>query len=708
MIAIVFLAISNYSYSANEYRLSGTGAPTFYSSLQAVLTAANSVTNGTAAKTITVVAAPPAEAAGSTLTGANYTTLLFTSSGVFTITSTGGAAILILDGADNVTIDGTAGGGTLTFNNTSVALAAGSIQMVNGSSNNIVRNCTCIGVGVATSQGGRTINIGQSLLDAQGGNNNNIIERNTVIGGRRGIQVFGSAPLGGQLGVTNDNTIIRNNVVKNNSSIGIFVGSETRNNTVLSNEVFMDPGVVVVGDGLNFRGINCQGVGTNNIRKNRVHDLSSTTPSSTFFGILSIPVTLTAPGSNLTTNNIINNCVTLMTNNDGQVIGIDLSNIAQEYTGNVFNNTCRLAGNSTVQQFSAALIADNNLTGSIINLCNNIAINGKTSAVDSSTQVGLDLTTYPATGVTLNSDYNIGKGLDTITGWDAGYNGFLYRNAGGLALYKAAAFPNEQHTAFMNVLFTGLNTCDLNLAAVGGDMSGKPLALVPDDINGTVRNATYPYRGAYEGPALKVLSVTVCLEGKVAGGEIQVCLYDANCNLISDGTADINFATGKTNLAFGNAVSNGVGYYLRVKSINHLATWSALPNIVFAAGGPPNATYDFTTSPSKAFGNNQTPGPPSCMFGGDVNQDGTIDVTDAGLIDNDAFNFTAGPRLATDINSDGVVDLSDASIADNNIFNFVSKVSPCPVFESIISGQIETKQLQVLDKSNTVSIKAQQ
>jgi len=62
-------------------------------------------------------------------------------------------------------------------------------------------------------------------------------------------------------------------------------------------------------------------------------------------------------------------------------------------------------------------------------------------------------------------------------------------------------------------------------------------------------------------------------------------------------------------------------------------------------------------------------------FSGDVNQDGVIDGTDAGLIDNDAFNFGSG-YISTDLNYDDIVDATDASLADNNAYNFVGSVRP--------------------------------
>ena len=64
-----------------------------------------------------------------------------------------------------------------------------------------------------------------------------------------------------------------------------------------------------------------------------------------------------------------------------------------------------------------------------------------------------------------------------------------------------------------------------------------------------------------------------------------------------------------------------------------------------------------------------------CLYSGDVNQDGTVDLTDGSLIDNEAFNFASG-YLPTDVNGDRVTDLDDAVFADNNGLNFVGVIRP--------------------------------
>ena len=117
-------------------------------------------------------------------------------------------------------------------------------------------------------------------------------------------------------------------------------------------------------------------------------------------------------------------------------------------------------------------------------------------------------------------------------------------------------------------------------------------------------------------------------------------------------------------------------YYLVVKHFNTIITWSK-------SGGEPLVAdnsvmnYDFTSSVTKAFGNNMIlVGLKACMYSGDVDQNGFIDATDVSLIDNDAFNFVSGVRLSTDLNADNIVDETDFALVDNNAANFVGVIAP--------------------------------
>jgi len=65
------------------------------------------------------------------------------------------------------------------------------------------------------------------------------------------------------------------------------------------------------------------------------------------------------------------------------------------------------------------------------------------------------------------------------------------------------------------------------------------------------------------------------------------------------------------------------------------------------------------------------------MYSGDVNQDNTIDASDAAIVDNDAANLVTGYSI-TDLNGDMIVDATDFAIIDENANRFIS----IPIYNS--------------------------
>lgn len=177
----------------------------------------------------------------------------------------------------------------------------------------------------------------------------------------------------------------------------------------------------------------------------------------------------------------------------------------------------------------------------------------------------------------------------------------------------------------------------------------------------------------------KTLNLTALLQG----------FYDQSTNKMQSDTAQIFFriplppyskvdsakavldSNGNANFYF-TKVNNG---YRVFKHRNSIETWTPTP-IPFTGD---TASYDFTTSSSKAFGNNQIQIDASpikfAIYVGDVNQDGVVDATDAATVDNDASNFVTG-YVNSDVTGDNVVDASDAALVDNNAANFVGKITP--------------------------------
>jgi hypothetical protein len=176
-----------------------------------------------------------------------------------------------------------------------------------------------------------------------------------------------------------------------------------------------------------------------------------------------------------------------------------------------------------------------------------------------------------------------------------------------------------------------------------------------------------------------IASVRAILEGPFNGTlmdnsvyplTVTAKLYDAGTNALVDSkTGDLSTA-GVGTFNFTNA-SNGTPYYIAIKSSNTLETQSATGQS-FTMG---SLNYDFTTGLAQAYtdGGGIDPmllkGGKWCIYSGDVNQDGGVDIFDLSPVDND--NTAGGTPgvpsgLPTDVNGDGGTDIFDLSIVDNN------------------------------------------
>jgi glucose/arabinose dehydrogenase len=155
---------------------------------------------------------------------------------------------------------------------------------------------------------------------------------------------------------------------------------------------------------------------------------------------------------------------------------------------------------------------------------------------------------------------------------------------------------------------------------------------------------------------------------------VKVTLHQATSpNIIVDSAKTVIDSLSFRGYCFFNNAPTGL-YYIRVTHRNGLETWSKSGGETLTRGEV--LAYDFTSSASQAYGNNQIQkGSRFCFYSGDVNKDGTIDGSDNSIIDNDVNVYATG-FLVTDLNADYAVDGSDLLIADNNASNFVSVVAP--------------------------------
>lgn len=680
VIALLFaMNISSFAQNVNV----GPVNPQTYLTLQAAFTAINGGLHGAGAIQVSIKGST-VEAASAILQGGVFASCVITPQGAQTVTGNFNASVIDLSGADNVLIDGlNAAGNSLTIVNPNAGTNANGVQCSNGATNNQIRNITCVGLGAAgATAGGRGVSIGQSV-SGTGGNNDNLIENVTTNGFRRGIQNFGTAGLH-----INERTTVRGCKIKNFTSLGIFIGSEVMDNVVEMNEVFHD--AAVANDPAGSRAINIQGLGTNVVRRNWIHDLTGTVAGG-FIGIITIPILFTAPiVSPPTSIEISNNMVALNSciSSASFIYGIfptsNTSTVA--YHCKVYYNSIRIAGNSDASlaaDIECLPVAIDGVAGpSTVEVYNNISKNDRTGGSTGALFVGQFLY-YPVPDVTVLADHNISYTTDTtVRGWDAGYNTSVYRGFGGQELYKDTLCDadQEQNTAFIPVEFVSLTLLSLT-NNVGANMDAKEIPGINIDFNGDSRAITgtnvFTYRGCdeffggkkcyqiyFKLQEIVCYSYRVCiwLRYTIPPYEIWDCSwYRVREWIISTSVACVR-------IYFGPGIGNG-SYYLEVLTKHSIRTQSANP-VSFAAT---TGTYDFTTSPSQAYGGNLSgSSAPYEIYNGDVNQDDIVDGADGSDVDNDAANFVFGCYIRTDVNDDGVVDGSDATIVDNNAANFVA------------------------------------
>ena len=142
--------------------------------------------------------------------------------------------------------------------------------------------------------------------------------------------------------------------------------------------------------------------------------------------------------------------------------------------------------------------------------------------------------------------------------------------------------------------------------------------------------------------------------------------YSVLAVLHIDGTASMQYPS----------TVNGNEYYIAVKHRNHMETWSKLP-VMFTS----TTAYDFSSAMVQAYDDGVNPpmasvaGGKFAFYGGDVNQDGGIDASDQGDVDNDVSLFAFGYNT-TDATGDGSTDASDMQVVDNNLPLFLFYARP--------------------------------
>ena len=181
-------------------------------------------------------------------------------------------------------------------------------------------------------------------------------------------------------------------------------------------------------------------------------------------------------------------------------------------------------------------------------------------------------------------------------------------------------------------------------------------------------------------PTTKTLNLTVMIEGMwdgttIVSDSVTVELRNTSApfNLIESKKILLN-STGSGSLIF-IQVADGTPYYLIIKHRNSIETWSS-STVQFIAG---NLSYDFTNAQNKSYGNNlKLVNNKWCIYSGDVNQDGFIDITDQSQIFIDNISGAIG-YISTDLNGDYFTEVGDLNLVFINRVLGISRQRPAGV-----------------------------
>ncbi|WP_035656356.1 beta strand repeat-containing protein, partial [Flavobacterium enshiense] len=448
-----------------------------------------------------------------------------------TITASNTTAIVKLNGADYVTIDGSNNGTNskdLTIANTSTSTLPAVVWLASsattGATNNTVKNCIVRGQASTTTRAAIETSGSAISAVAEMVNSGNKFQNNTISLAKNGIEIVGPVAMqsgtvisGNTIGtgaatlsisgisVSNENgTVIDNNTVHGVSSTnsispfakvgGILLMTNT-SGVVISNNTIKNIKSIfnLTGDnsvaGIIVPAGNIDAI----IKGNVITDIGNN--SNAAYGVRGI--TVLGNGAAIT-----NNMISDIYNYQGSIlgsastIGVALSGTAANVS--LINNTVHLFGNragnaaNTTSGVAACIYIET--SGSGLDIRNNILVN-----------------TYDNTASTGDKSYAIYSMASGNTQFAAIDNNDYYVAAGGTPvigyLNGDKVTLNDFVTAFggntnsVNVLPVFTSNTDLHLVPASNsalDNLGTPVTAVANDIDGQTRNASTPDMGADE------------------------------------------------------------------------------------------------------------------------------------------------------------------------------------------------------------------
>jgi len=641
------------------------------------------------------------EPANAVLKGGIFTSCLIKPTAIVSVSaSTCTEKVIVLDEADNVTIDGRinqTGSIALTITNRNQTAATCCVNLSNGAINNFIKFISCNIPNNGFTTGANAIEITTSN-PGKGGNNDNKVEGCLITEARCGINVYGNSFY------TNDRSIILKNIINNCTQTGIFGDINSRDNTIESNQLF---NTSTVNGNSYFNAILLRGVGINNkIIKNKIYKLNF---ANTPYNIVGIEVNSypASTGSSITTVDVSNNFISLGGNSNVPYIdGILSQMFNNSVTINNYYNSIYIFGQYlgySNPDFTSGIRSFGGLAGCVYNQKNNISVNKRTAAYSVINWNVASLTNFNL--LTKNIDYNCYWSSGEVARW-------VNTSYTSLTEYQCAVSPNEQNTIFKDVNFVDAANGDLHLAgpSIGDyDLIGIAGLTILGDFDLTAgRSPTTPFMGADESTPF-TFNGTIRVKAYIDGipvpdaytKHLTIEIWECNAagqtvsatplaSTIPPAT-DFFSVTGTTIVNCPGVLTLPVGhkFYIKITYPGAFETWSK-DGGELTSGGYLN--YDFTTSASQAYnGNTKTCGCKNYIYNGDTNNDGYIGSFD---LDNMMTNSTCAAYgypmgipstgVITDFNGDGFTNCDDLDIVCKAI-QFFATVDVVPVGTNYIN-----------------------
>lgn len=424
-------------------------------------------------------------------------------------------ALFVLNGADNVTIDGrplsTGSSRLLRFSNLSNTNSSHTILFQNDATSNTITYTTLTNArnntNIVRTTVASVILFGNASSSTS--NSNNSFTYNVLTGGNTGINFNGTT-----LTNPSDFILIKGNQFNSQLVSSVRLDTMVRNVTIDSNQ-FSHP-TAVASSG--FQAINISHIhplGTVTITRNRVFNINFST-ANIAQGIVFSP--LTASGSLIVRNNSVIIGSATLPNTLTQIIRGFLFGGTQSATVIVEHNTFRIGGTHVTPNLnptSMGLLKSNSSTSSSFSCKNNIIINTRTGTTNQHVAAFYNT---PNSGTNV-IDYN------TYMNSGAFINLWVGNFYGTVTAYKSATLTQEQNSSFGTIDFVNTTEAIINIAGPNNTpakLIGAPLGVLTD-MYGNTRSAARPYKGAYEAPTpitdtFDLQSVIVYTFGKIPIG----------------------------------------------------------------------------------------------------------------------------------------------------------------------------------------------